>query len=157
MNVRNPLALISACLLAACSAGPTPPAAALAPGLQAVSLRFAAQVNGQPFACGQRYTGIGSTRSTITPSDYRFYVSEVHLIDAAGRAVPVALAQDGAWQLDNLALLDFENGSGPCRNGTAATNTTVRARCRPAATPGCVPPGVPLRATTATLPLRHRR
>jgi uncharacterized repeat protein (TIGR04052 family) len=40
--------------------------------------------------------------------------------------VPVTLAQDGMWQLDNLALLDFEDGSGPCRNGTAGTNTEVR-------------------------------
>jgi uncharacterized repeat protein (TIGR04052 family) len=112
-------------LLAACSTASTSPAPSSA-GTQPVSLRFAAQVNGQPFACGQSYGGIGTTRSTITPSDYRFYVSEVQLIDASGRAVPVALAQDGTWQRDGVALLDFENGSGPCLNGTAATNSTVR-------------------------------
>ncbi len=117
--------LLAAGLLAACSS-PAPMSASGASGQQAVTLRFTAQVNGQPFACGQRYAGVGSTRSTITPSDFRFYVSEVHLIDAAGRAVPVALAQDGAWQLDNIALLDFEDGSGPCRNGTAATHTAVQ-------------------------------
>ena len=93
---------------------------------QPVTLRFAAQVNGQPFACGQRYADIGTTRSTTTPSDLRFYVSELALVDEAGRAVPVTLAQDGMWQLENLALLDFEDGSGPCRNGTADTNTEVR-------------------------------
>ncbi len=127
------LGAAAALLLGACGSAPTPPvaSAAAAPAgptaaTQPVTVRFAAQVAGQPFACGQSYTGIGTTRSTITPSDFRFYVSEVHLIDRTGRAVPVALAQDGAWQLDNLALLDFENGSGPCRNGTAATNATVR-------------------------------
>lgn len=112
-------------LLAACGSAPTPPAASAA-GTQPVMLRFAAQVNGQPFVCGQSYAGVGTTRSTITPSDFRFYVSEVQLVDASGRAVPVTLTQDGTWQLENLALLDFENGTGPCRNGTAATHTTVR-------------------------------
>jgi uncharacterized repeat protein (TIGR04052 family) len=116
----------SAMLLAACATAPTPPGAALAAAAQAVSVRFAAQINGQPFACGQSYAGVGTTRSTITPSDYRFYVSEVALIDAAGRSVPVALAQDGVWQVDNIALLDFENGTGPCRNGTTGMNTEVR-------------------------------
>ena len=114
----------TALLLAACAA--TLPAVAAAADPQPVTLRFAAQVNGQPFACGQRYADIGTTRSTTTPSDLRFYVSELALVDEAGRAVPVTLAQDGMWQLDNLALLDFEDGSGPCRNGTAGTNSEVR-------------------------------
>jgi uncharacterized repeat protein (TIGR04052 family) len=91
-----------------------------------VTVRFAAQVNGQPFACGQSYAGVGTTRSTITPSDFRFYVSDLALVDEAGRAVPVKLTQDGVWQLDNIALLDFENGTGPCRNGTSGMNTEVR-------------------------------
>lgn len=115
----------AAMILAACAAAPTPPAGGPAAS-QTVVVRFAAQVNAQPFACGQTYAGIGTTRSTITPSDFRFYVSEVHLIDAGGRAVPVALTQDGAWQLDNIALLDFEDANGPCRNGTAAMNNSIR-------------------------------
>jgi uncharacterized repeat protein (TIGR04052 family) len=117
-------ALAAAALLAACSS--TAPTATSGSGTQPVTLRFAALVNGQPFACGQSYAGVGTTRSTITPSDYRFYVSDVQLIDASGRAVPVTLAQDGTWQRDGVALLDFENGSGPCLNGTTATNTSVR-------------------------------
>ena len=115
-----------AALLAACTTAPTPTAASSAAAPQAVTVRFAAQINGQPFACGQSYAGVGTTRSTVTPSDYRFYVSDVSLVDEAGRTVPVTLAQDGVWQLDNIALLDFENGSGPCRNGTTGINTQVR-------------------------------
>ena len=95
-------------------------------GFQSVKLNFAAEVNGKAFACGQQYTGIGTTRSTVTPSDFRFYVSEVQLITVDGRAVPVQLDQDGTWQLENIALLDFENAAGPCRNGTAGLNTAVR-------------------------------
>jgi uncharacterized repeat protein (TIGR04052 family) len=116
----------AAMLLAACATAPTPPAGGSAASPQSVTVRFAAQVNGQPFACGQSYAGVGTTRSTVTPSDYRFYVSAVALVDEAGRAVPVTLAQDGVWQVDDIALLDFENGSGPCRNGTTGLNTEVR-------------------------------
>ncbi len=91
-----------------------------------VSIEFAAEINGIPFACGQSYPGIGATRSTITPSDLRLYVSELKLIRADGQAVPLELNQDGVWQHQNVALLDFENGTGPCRNGTPPTNTSVR-------------------------------
>jgi len=113
------LVTASAVFLVACS---SPPQNAL----QSVSIPFAAEINGQPFACGQTYGPVGTTGSSITPMDFRWYVSGVKLIDAQGRAVPVTLEQDGVWQLGDLALLDFENGQGPCRNGTAAVNTTVR-------------------------------
>lgn len=93
---------------------------------QPVEIQFSAQVNGQPFSCGQSYKDIGTTSSTITPSDFRFFVSDVELIDAQGRATAVALTQDKTWQFENVALLDFENASGPCRNGTVPMNTSVR-------------------------------
>jgi len=114
--------------LAACAGAPpaSPGSRSASAGTQPVTLNFAAQVAGQPFACGRSYAGIGTTGSTLTPSDFRLYVSEVHLIDGAGRAVPVRLAQDGVWQFEDIALLDFEDGSGPCRNGTGATNLQVR-------------------------------
>lgn len=38
----------------------------------------------------------------------------------------MTLDQDGAWQLGDLALLDFEDASGACANGTAGMNTTLR-------------------------------
>src|SRR5690606_25468578 len=38
----------------------------------------------------------------------------------------------GLWQHENLALLDFEDKTGACANGTTPTNTSVR---------GTVPPG----------------
>jgi uncharacterized repeat protein (TIGR04052 family) len=111
---------VAALTLAACNTVPT------APKTAQVSLNFAAHINGQPFACGQRYDGVGTTRSSITPSDFRMYVSEVKFLRQDGSAVPVQLAQDGIWQHQNVALIDFENGTGPCRNGTTATNTAVR-------------------------------
>ena len=97
-----------------------------APKTAQVSLNFAAQINGQPFTCGQRYEGVGTTRSSITPSDFRMYISDVKLLRQDGSAVPVQLTPDGVWQDHGVTLIDFENGTGPCRNGTAATNTAVR-------------------------------
>jgi uncharacterized repeat protein (TIGR04052 family) len=120
MKTNTTVAIVAAAtVLAACSTSPVS-------NTQAVTIPFAAHINGQPFVCGQTYGPIGTTASSITPMDYRFYVSSVKLIDAQGRAVPVQLEQDGIWQLGNLALLDFENGQGPCRNGTPAMNMAVR-------------------------------
>jgi len=115
-------AVAAAALLSACANQ----GAGMAGGTQAVNLAFSAQINGEAFTCGNSYKGVGTTKSTITPSDFRFYVSEVSLINAKGEAVPVQLAQDGVWQLENVALLDFENGAGPCRNGNVAMNTSIR-------------------------------
>ena len=61
---------------------------------QSVDIKFAGAINGQPFACGQSYTNVGTTKSTITPSDFRLYVSEVKLVRKDGTTVPVQLAQD---------------------------------------------------------------
>lgn len=90
-----------------------------------VSIRFAAVVGDQPFACGNSYEGIGATASKITPSDFRFYVSGVELIDATGKAVPLKLDQDERWQHRDVALLDFENRTGPCLTGTQETRDVI--------------------------------
>ena len=90
-----------------------------------VTIRFQGVVGDAPFACGQKYDGVGTTGATVLPSDFRFYVSEVSLLDEAGNAVPVTLEQDGRWQHQNVALLDFENKQGPCANGTEETREVV--------------------------------
>jgi hypothetical protein len=64
---------------------------------QKVTIRFAAMVGDKPFACGQSYEGVGASGSRITPSDFRFYISNIELIDTEGKAVPVRLDQDGVW------------------------------------------------------------
>lgn len=92
---------------------------------QPVSIQFRAAVGAKELACGQSYPGIGVTKSTITPRDFRFYVHNVRLVDAAGKEHAVELKQDDKWQLDNLALLDFENAIGSCANGTPQMNSAV--------------------------------
>lgn len=118
--------MIGTCVLSALLVASAP---ALAQ--QEVSIRFAAQVNGAAFACGQSYPGLGSTNATATPTDYRFYVHDVHLLRADGTAVPVALAET-PWQRDGVALLDFENGQGPCaQGGNAPMNEALRGTVAP--------------------------
>ncbi|MGF1499495.1 MAG: MbnP family copper-binding protein [Elainellaceae cyanobacterium] len=99
---------------------------------EAIAIQFAGQVGDEAFSCGSSYSGLGTANSTVTPTDFRFYVSDVALIEASGQVVPVALEQDGKWQHQNVALLDFEDGTGACANGTAETRTQVT---------GTVPPG----------------
>lgn len=96
-----------------------------APQAVPVKIAFAAVVGDKPFACGQSYAGIGTTKSTITVSDFRMFISGVSLIDAAGKATPVALTQDGKWQNGEVALLDFENGTATCSNGTPDVNAEI--------------------------------
>lgn len=93
---------------------------------KAVTLQFAARVNGEDFACGATYSGVGAKGSAYTPVDLRLYAHRFRLVTADGAEVPVELTQDGAWQLDDLALLDFEDGSSTCEEGgTKETNTQV--------------------------------
>lgn len=127
MNYRSTRALCAMTTLAlplifaACDDDPSGPAEPIE-----VTIDFAAAVSGTAFTCGQSYSNVGTANTTITPVDFRFYVHDVTLIASDGSEEALTLDQDGVWQRDNVALLDFENGSGPCVNGTAATNMSVR-------------------------------
>lgn len=90
-----------------------------------VAIRFAATAGGAAVACGQKIADIGTTKSTISFVDFRLYVSRVRLVTAAGAEVPLTLTQDGLWQHDDVALLDFEDATGPCANGTPETRAVV--------------------------------
>jgi len=98
-----------------------------------VEIAFRGMVGDDEFACGTIYSGIGTGNSEMVPSDFRLYVSNVRLVSLGGEEVPLELEQDGIWQYQNVAMLDFEDGSGPCTNGNTATNHVVK---------GSVPSGV---------------
>lgn len=91
---------------------------------EAVTLRFEAVVGDEAFACGQSYDGIGATGTTWTPWDLRLYVHDVTLLDDAGHEAALTLDDDGVWQAEGVALLDFEDKTGAC-TGTPETRTTV--------------------------------
>lgn len=91
----------------------------------AVALSFAGLVNGADFSCANTYNlGTAATPSQI--SEFKLYVSKVELLKADGTAQLVMLDNDGKWQDGDVALLDFEDGTGACANGNADLNTVVK-------------------------------
>ncbi len=94
--------------------------------LRSVEIHFEARVGDAPFQCGLTYDGVGLHGSTISPRDLRMYVSDFSLVMADGSVHPLELEQDGLWQHRDLVLLDFEDGTGDCRNGNPQTRDVVR-------------------------------
>ncbi len=90
-----------------------------------VRIHFEARLSNKVFACGSQYEDVGSKSSIVTPVDLRFFVSDVVLLRTDGPAIPVVLDQDGVWQYKSLALVDLEDASGGCRNGTPAMHAEV--------------------------------
>ncbi len=91
-----------------------------------ITLKFAAVVGEETATCGTMYAGMGATGENCEILDLRFYVSNIRLINDEGQEIPLTLEQDGKWQVENVALLDFENGTGKCGDaGTVDVNTQV--------------------------------
>ena len=101
-------------------------AAATDGGAVAVSIEFTGKVGSQAFACGTTYVGQGATSVSVQPQDFRFYVQDLKLIDTSGNEVPVTLDDCPPWQTPQVALLDFEDGTGACAaEGNPEMNTVV--------------------------------
>jgi uncharacterized repeat protein (TIGR04052 family) len=101
-------------------------------GPQNVTIRFAARHGDTPVKCGETLGALGSEGGVSTLRDLRYFVHDVRLVSDAGVEQPVELDQDGTWQLNGLALLDFEDATGACEHGTPGTRDVVT---------GKVPPG----------------
>jgi uncharacterized repeat protein (TIGR04052 family) len=97
-----------------------------------VTIEFRAVVDGVAFSCGDTYPGIGTQKTTVTPLDLRLFVQDLKLVRKDGTSVPVKLDVRKPWQNDNVALLDFEDATGNCSDGTPQVNNTIT---------GIVPPG----------------
>jgi uncharacterized repeat protein (TIGR04052 family) len=138
MRSAVPALTLSIALAACGSSSPTPDASA---NTQEVTIRFEAAVSGQAFSCAQTYSGVGSNsdpaKQVFRPKFFRFYVQDVRLVDSAGQDVPVTLKDDGVFQSDGVALLNFEDGpSGTCLNAQATTNTAIVGLVSPGAYSG---------------------
>lgn len=106
MLLRIAWSLLPVGLLLACGEPPAP-----------VHIPFTAAVFGAPTSC--------ESGDVAKLTDLRLYVYELRLTDAGGRTRELKLQDDGNWQRDGLALLDLENGSGGCINGTAELHTEL--------------------------------
>ncbi len=87
-----------------------------------VEIPFEVRFDGRSIACS------GAPSGALT--DLRFYVHDVVLIDADGRERAVRLEPDGVWQNAAVALLDLEDGTGTCQNGTPQVNRSIRGTVR---------------------------
>lgn len=88
------------------------------------TLTFAATVGGEPFGCGKTFSNVGMGHSTYQPLDFRMYIHDIRLVHGS-HVHPLELEQDGKWQVDDIALIDFEDKSGLCTGGTTETRTIV--------------------------------
>lgn len=80
-----------------------------------MTLTFAFKAGKEPVTCGKEIKNLGLRRTTAQIMDARMYISNIRLIGPGGE-VPFALIPDGKWQTDRIALLDFEDGSGLCKD-----------------------------------------
>jgi len=85
------------------------------PGVQ-VRIPFELQFDSMVLDCSTPQSGVSLT-------DFRVYVHDIRLI-SVGRATDVALIEN-RWQQSDLAMLDFEDGTGECINGTSETNFSL--------------------------------
>lgn len=94
------------------------------PAAAPFELRFAPVWGGNGIDCVSGPDG-------MTLSDLRFYVSDVTLESASGDFVKVTLGENGRWQGGGVALVDLEDGSGHCENGTTDRNDLIVGRAPP--------------------------
>jgi uncharacterized repeat protein (TIGR04052 family) len=125
MSLAHRLAIAPAIAASVVAGGGCAPAVQGAEG-DPVAVLFAARVGDEPFSCGATFAGLGTTGTTLTPVDLRLLVHDVRLVDDSGAEVAVTLDDDGVAQDGTVALVDFEDGTGPCaQQGTPGTHTAV--------------------------------
>ncbi|MCA9581955.1 MAG: metallo-mystery pair system four-Cys motif protein [Myxococcales bacterium] len=93
--------------------------------LTTVTVDFAAVVGDAPFECGGVYP-LGTPEADVTFGDFRLYIHNLEHIDSAGKSVPVTLTK-GDFQTDEVAMLDFENGTEECA-GNGPTHTRIEGK-----------------------------
>jgi uncharacterized repeat protein (TIGR04052 family) len=89
-------------------------ATACSPPGQSVDIPFVAHWNGAPIDCGS---------GPVALTDLRFFVSEPRLGPDDGLAARIVT--DGRWQNAEVALIDLEDGSDACENGSAETHAVL--------------------------------
>jgi len=92
---------------------------------QPVQIEFVAMAGDLRINCGDTITNLGTTNASAKLRDLRFYASDIHLIDANDKEVPVTLSSS-EWQRDGVVLVDLEDGTDVCNTqGTAKVNAKI--------------------------------
>ena len=114
------LAYLTGLLVLGCDSGDPPAQRPLR------TLHFQATAHGNSLHCADPPQPLGSDQQLATLADLRFYVHDFAVIDAAGTLYPAQLQAEAGWVLGNLALIDLEDASGACSNGSAAQHRSVQ-------------------------------
>lgn len=86
---------------------------------------FTARVGDATVECGRTQEGVGISSSRFDLLELTTYVHAVELLSSDGGRLPVELVDDGRWQGQGVALLDFADGTGAC-TGSAEINRELR-------------------------------
>lgn len=93
-------------------------------GLRLYAVRFDLRAGDAPFGCGKP-AKLGVAATQVDVLDARLFVHDVSLMRSSGEQVPLQLYQDGRFQRDNVALLDFVDDTDKCFTGSAEQHRTV--------------------------------
>lgn len=88
-------------------------------------LKFEAYVGDEPLSCTESFDDFGDADAPVDVTDFRFYIHDVEVIDSDGEHHRVELIDDGVWQNERVALVDFTDRHGHCEHASSATNDTV--------------------------------
>jgi uncharacterized repeat protein (TIGR04052 family) len=98
-----------------------------APVDRSFEIAFRGVLGNDDAVCGAEFAGFGPSMSqAVTLKDFRFYVHGVELIRDDDVVVPLTIEDHAPFQNAGVALLDFEDKTGDCINGTTEMNTVVR-------------------------------
>lgn len=97
-----------------------------------ITITFLPDVFDEELGCGLDIDLIDTAPGdNASLTNLRFYVSDVDVLAVDGSPLPVHLVADGVWQSEEVALLDFEDGTGDCVGGTPETRKVVMGEVSP--------------------------
>ena len=92
------------------------------------SIEFKLVSGGDEVSCGAPWDHVGTSRSEVQLRAFAFYVHDLKLIRDGGKREALELVADDAFQSSEVALLDFDDGTGRCAVGTAEQHSTLHLR-----------------------------
>jgi uncharacterized repeat protein (TIGR04052 family) len=93
---------------------------------EVISIPFEAHYKEQSLHCGKE-VAVGETQpGVLWLTDLRFFIHDIEVQSKEGNWLKAPLVADERFQTTRVALLDFEDGTGPCADGTSSTHTEIK-------------------------------
>ncbi len=112
---------------------------------QPLVLNFKGLIGNEKFLCGKTYEDVGVGKHDYRVEGLRMYISRLQALLDDGTAVTASLTEDGMWQHDNVALLNFgaDCSRGEERELNMAVDANVRLYSTRRVTGVCFDVGIP--------------